>query len=371
MVNKTNIQWTDYTSNPMKYRDQDGRTVWGCVKVAPGCKNCYAEALAKRYGRGGPFDVKTMAALETFVDEKELKQLLSPRKTPPGSKVFVGDMTDIFGEWVPFEMLDRIFAVMALRPDVTFQVLTKRTEQMREYLSLDRLRKHPTESVWHNTRGQVSWAAQALDGPNGLVPWPLPNVWLGCSVEDQPTADERIPKLLATPAAVRFVSFEPALAEVRFERAGAHGVIYALTGERSVYRGPDGDEEPAAPYANGAKLDWVIVGGESGPGARPCDLAWIRSAVSQCKAAGVAVFVKQLGAKPEHSPIIHGFGADCGTLSLKLRDRHGGDPAEWPEDLRVREFPSWAGPPHGNSASTPIASLDRRMSGGSGFIWGG
>jgi protein gp37 len=147
-------------------------------------------------------------------------------------------------------------------------------------------------------------------------PWPLPNVWLGVSVEDQKTADERIPLLLKTPAAVRFVSYEPALGPVDFERW--------------VDRTTDG-----------SGIDWLIIGGESGPGARPCDIEWIRSAVRQCKAAGVAVFMKQLGAKPGKSiraPDSDHSGRDYWE-PIKLKSRKGGDPTEWPADLRVREFP--------------------------------
>jgi protein gp37 len=133
----------------------------------------------------------------------------------------------------------------------------------------------------------------------------LPNVWLGVSVENQQYADERIPLLLQTPAALRFISAEPLLGPL--------------------------DLQPAVRYA---PIDWVIVGGESGPGARPFDLAWARSIVQQCQAAGVACFVKQVGAKPvfEGTPVGVFEGYD-------YEDPKGGDPSEWPEDLRVREFP--------------------------------
>jgi protein gp37 len=145
-----------------------------------------------------------------------------------------------------------------------------------------------------------------------IVP-PLPNVWLGVSVENQATADERIPLLLQTPAAVRFLSCEPLLRLIEIRRPATMGA--PKTGER---------------------LDWVIVGGESGPEARPCDLAWVRSLVSQCQAASVPVFVKQLGARPTCD--------GCGDLiAIKgPQDRKGGDPDEWPPDLRVREYPTTA-----------------------------
>jgi hypothetical protein len=160
--------------------------------------------------------------------------------------------------------------------------------------------------------------------------WPLPNVWLGVSCEDQATADERIPVLLDTPAAVRFVSAEPLLGPVDLSHwlnipapevfeddpLAAHLMAEAIRdGQGDCRRG----------------IDWVIVGGESGPGARPFDLAWARALVGQCRDAGVACFVKQLGAQPQtRFDVLH------------LDDRKGGDPAEWPEDLRVRQFPTRA-----------------------------
>lgn len=221
-------------------------------------------------------------------------------------------MTDVFGEWVPFEYLDRLFAVFALRPDVVFQVLTKRPERMREYLTT------------RDTAGAVAITIREVAPDGGLAAmqamgthvlrdvvqrrWPLPNVWLGTSTENQRGVDIRVPELLATPAAVRFLSCEPLLGPL--------------------------DLTIRANLADG--LDWVVTGGESGPRARPCDLAWLRGIVEQCRAAGVACFVKQLGARPFTSDLGEQFG-DRGLGGLK--SRKGGDMEEWPEDLRVREMP--------------------------------
>jgi protein gp37 len=197
--------------------------------------------------------------------------------------------------------------------------------------------------------------------------WPLPNVWLGVSVEDQETADERIPVLLETPAAKRFVSYEPALGPVDFQQirntvgmAEGQDFIDALEGRCWVASGPDYyDTTPAD-----AQLDWIIVGGESGPGARPFDVAWARSTVEQCKAAGVACFVKQIGSRPRgwcrailealgpEYPPLEEYPADycdaweagegsCGDRRcVFLQSRKGDDPSEWPDDLRVQEFPA-------------------------------
>lgn len=323
-MNKTGIEWTDYTSNPVKFRDGDCNVVWGCVHASPGCQHCYAETLAKRYGRGGPFSVPTMNGLTPYLDDAELRRMLT-YKPASGKRCFVGDMTDIFGEWVPDELLDRLFAVMALRTDVTWQVLTKRAARMQAYCkTLGR----------HHEVDRVSLAAEAIlpTGPGfmwDLVDggWALPNVWLGVSVEDQERADERIPLLLQTPAAVRFISAEPLLGgiDIAKHRPGALG------------------------------LHWAIIGGESGGGARPCCIWWIENLIRQCHDAGISPFVKQVGSMPlvtaarlRHWEWRHIARPEDKRFTqhsdnfwrVHLTDRKGGATSEWPEALRVREFPA-------------------------------
>jgi protein gp37 len=213
---------------------------------------------------------------------------------------FVNSMSDLFHEDVAWSLIEQVFDTMQAAPQHTFQVLTKRAENMRRFAEY--------------------WAFHHSE--------PLPNVWLGVSVEDQPRADERIPLLLQTPAAVRFISAEPLLGPVDLD-PWLYRVRVRPGLACRAYRGEPNEE--IVP-----RLDWVIVGGESGPGARPTQVQWARSIVQQCAAARVPVFVKQLGAHP------HGDdGSDrpnVGNL-LHLRDRKGGDMAEWPADLRVREFP--------------------------------
>lgn len=318
MVKKTSIEWTTHSSNPIKYRDAAGKSVWGCVRKSPGCAHCYSADLAKRYGRGGAFTEAEMAGYECYIDEAELKQLLSVKRLPAGSKVFVGDMTDVFGEWVPFEFLDRLFAVFALRPDVVFQVLTKRPERMREYMG-ESLREYEP-GAWHVTRALVAGVAgRDYLGPGvwisrpSLMPWPLPNVWLGTSVENQRWADIRIPQLLATPAAVHWVSYEPALGPVDF-RTYFHESTCALQ--------HDWTDICTCSEPFEYRVGWVVCGGESGPKARPFDVAWARSVVEQCRAAGVAVFYKQ-GGKSNRCP--HSSKGGCQDCM--------------PADLRVREMP--------------------------------
>jgi protein gp37 len=378
MPAETKIEWTDFSSNPLKFRDAGGRVVWGCVKTSPGCARCYAEATAERWQRGGPFNARTMEGLTPFVDDKELRAILTSTKIA-GKRVFIGDMTDVFGEWVPFELLDRMFAAFALRPDVTFQILTKRAERMEEYFA-DR------------TARWKAWDTEAIRlAHNELcAPYPLDNLWLGVSVEDQTRADERIPMLLQTPAAVRFLSCEPLLGELDLGLSNATcdccprwpsrwvrltrpigselsflGISPAdCVADTGVYLAKSNKHGALSVHTPGGllgikprefeampSLDWIIVGGESGPGARPLDVEWIRSIVKQCQAAGVACFVKQLGAvihatdgidpldQFPGSPRSLRQGPTIDTAEIRLKSAKGGDPAEWPEDVRVREFP--------------------------------
>jgi protein gp37 len=227
-----------------------------------------------------------------------------------------------------FEEWDRRFAVMALTPRHTYQVLTKRPERMAEYLNSGR-------GGSRGRFGQIEQACLDYYDKAKATQWPLPNIWLGTSVENQAEADERIPHLVRCPAAVRFLSCDPLLGPV-----DVFGPIRDMK-LRDVEPDPRGD---------GRYLHWVIVGGESGPNARPCDIGWIRSIVKQCADAGVPCFVKQLGARPvldettngEDWPVGSRFTTRAGEpqgRSIILRDRKGGDPAEWPEDLRVRQWP--------------------------------
>jgi protein gp37 len=213
---------------------------------------------------------------ETRLNEAWLTQPLRWRRP---RRIFVCAHGDLFAESVPDEWIDRVFAVMALAPQHTFQVLTKRAKRMRKWASApDRLSRIAARAFFMEGEFQPQW--------------PLPNVWLGVSVEDQMRADERIPDLLATPAAVRFVSAEPLLGPIDFRRVSPNGVqlIDTLIGRSTT---PD--------YSGWPRLDWIIVGGESGPGARPMHPDWARAIRDQCAAAGVAFFFKQNG-EWQHMP---------------------------------------------------------------------
>jgi protein gp37 len=296
------IQWTEETWNPIA----------GCSMVSPGCTNCYAMLMAARLEAMGLKKYSGLTVIsggrpvwngEINFDERALVKPLTTKKP---TMYFVNSMSDLFHHGVTDDMIRSIFTVMALCPQHTFQVLTKRPERAKDFLN----NLPPRFDAAHIDRSFL----QNLSSIE--TRWPLPNVWLGTSCENQAAADARIPMLLRTNAAVRFVSCEPLLGPITFRWASWQPFV----------ENEDGD----CWYLDGLRrLDWIIVGGESGPGARPCHLQWIRELVEECAAAKVACFVKQLGAESVWSM--------AGTI--KLRDRKGGDPAEWPEDLRIRQMP--------------------------------
>lgn len=270
-MSATSIQWTDAVWNPIR----------GCSRVSPGCQNCYAERMAARFSADmwdGPQDavaVMTKAGPRwtgkvILVEDK----LNDPLHWKQPRRVFVNSMSDLFHERVKTKWLIKIFEVMVCANRHTFQVLTKRPERMLAFMS-----KYPGYAVG--------------------------NIWLGVSAENQETADERIPLLFQTPAAVRWVSAEPLLGPIDLR-----------------------------PYLEGYQkgkpaLDWVVVGGESGPGARKCDVArWLDPIVTACKEAGVSCFVKQMGAN-----------AWFGDGRLRFKDPKGGDPTQWAEHHKVRQLP--------------------------------
>jgi protein gp37 len=354
----SSIEWTDRTWNPLR----------GCSIVSPGCVNCYAMKFAHRFsGAGKPYEglTKQTKAGPQWTGKVKLVEdaLLEPLKWRKPQRVFVNSMSDLFHEGVSDEFIDRVFAVMSLASRHTFQILTKRPERMLKYLAPggEAFERIAELAMAHQYGGfDVETYFDARDAHDNLSGfWPLPNVWLGVSCEDQQRADERITLLLQTPAAVRFISAEPLLGPIQLhiptKTYGVDGCDHCCNGDRCddiTHR-----DRRSCKYCRGTgrarKLDWVIVGGESGPGARPCDVAWIRSIVQQCQAASVPVFVKQLGSVPvmdgeewaaiQYRPLLsarnskHGIG---GVVPLALRESKGGDPADWAQDLRVREFPA-------------------------------
>lgn len=294
----TAIEWTDATWNPTT----------GCDRVSPGCDNCYALTMAKRlksmgsakYQRDG--DPRTSGPGFGITEHPAVLNLPATWRKP--RRVFVNSTSDLFHGGVSDEFIAAVWAVMAATPQHTYQILTKRHARLRSLLSSDRFLVLPSEAGW----------TPEVDR------WPLPNVHLGVSVEDQGRADLRIPALLGTPAASRFLSCEPLLGPTDLSRWLDTPLVCGCG------VAPDGAPDwtggccAACMLPEPSGISWVIVGGESGRGARPMDLAWARSLVAQCATAGVPCFVKQLGT------VWSGAGK-------------GGDMDVWPEDLRVREFP--------------------------------
>jgi len=353
MAQATSIEWATDVWNP----------VAGCDLVSPGCTNCYAMRMAARLEAMGQAKYAGLTekvngnAVWTGRINLDHASLAAPLSWKKPRRVFVNSMSDLFHEGVPFDYVDQVFAVMSLCPQHTFQVLTKRPGRMEEYFSgrtwgdviaavRDPDAREPwvrqftahyaLDDVFAGTReGATGYFDPPLAGPRMPQQWPLPNVWLGVSVEDQKRADERIPVLLDCPAIVRFLSVEPLLGPVDLKLnaywnpLGRNSSLHL----NSVTHRRDG-------------IGWVIVGGESGPGARPFHPEWALSLVDQCHTFGprrqVACFVKQLGSNvviakgetpwgPPHNQTVAG--------RVFLKDKKGGDMAEWPENLRVREFP--------------------------------
>ncbi len=263
VADKTAIEWTDATWNP----------VTGCTKVSPGCDHCYAETFAERW-RGTPGHPYANGFDLTLRPER----LDQPMRWKRPRRIFVNSMSDLFHDGIPDDYIAKVFAVMALSPQHTFQVLTKRHGRMRSLLT------NPDFRTW------VALSALEFHDVVLSAAWPLPNVWLGVSVENQQWADIRIPALLDTPAAVRWLSCEPLLGPVSLK---AHWL------------------RPTFPSAS---VGWVVVGGESGPGARPMHPAWARYLCVQCTSAGVPFLFKQWGAWVPEYAWLHGDSAPAAFL---------------------------------------------------------
>lgn len=295
MTDRSAIEWTQATWNP----------VTGCDRISPACDHCYALTLAKRLKAMGQPHYQTDGHPRTsgpgFGVATHPEALTVPLGWRRPRLIFVNSMSDLFHARVPDVFIAQVFAVMATAGHHTFQVLTKRPGRMVRLLNGDAFPK------------EVFDLAAARYGADVLT-WPMPNLWVGTSVETQRYADQRIPKLLATPAAIRFLSCEPLLGplDLRPWLPPARQAVAAFAHQLRRAGG-----RPT--------IDWVIAGGESGPGARPMRLDWVRGLRDQCQAAGVAFFCKQLGS--------------CWARNHRA-DPKGGDPARWPEDLRVRAFPA-------------------------------
>ena len=356
MAENSKIQWTHHTFNPWR----------GCTKVSPGCANCYAEALAERnpkvLGVWGPNGTRVVASEAQWREPLKWNRMAaegtcyhchgkSTRDTPGKctvcdgkgrigpyrARVFCASLADVFEDWKG-PMVNSKGERLVVGPHGEWIGISKGAQE-----SLARGELQQTETGWLTMDDvrerlmflirdtpELDWLFLTKRPENILGTWgridvcdveaTFPNLWIGTTVENRRHGVPRIDHLRATPAAVRFLSVEPLLEDL--------GTL-DLTG-----------------------IHWMIVGGESGHGSRPFDLAWARSIVAQCKAADVPVFVKQLGAViharniidpldqfPSNAVRAFKSGPDEDTVELNLIDRKGGDPAAWPADLRVREFP--------------------------------
>lgn len=351
MGDQSRIEWTDATWNPTR----------GCSKVSEGCRNCYAMRQAIRQsGPGRAYEglVRSVPGKgPQWTGEVRLAEnaLQLPLSWHESRRVFVDSMSDLFHEQIEEAWIDRVFAIMALCPHHTFQILTKRPERAAWYLGeRDRWYRNLLPKWAHPVQRVIESmiATQVTPEDAGLWSWPLPNVWIGTSVEDQAAANERIPHLLRAPAAVRFLSCEPLLGPV--DLIGAFEVAYPGGGVRSIMSG----------YARMPRIDWVIAGGESGPGARRFDVGWARLLRDQCHASNIPFFLKQMGRYPfdandqgfdgdvTEEPSAWPTGTELGAhyepqyqgelapLVLISDRRKGGDPGAWPSDLRIRDFPN-------------------------------
>jgi protein gp37 len=331
MGDSTGISWTDATWNPVR----------GCSRVSEGCRNCYAERVAARFsGPGQPYDglVSIRAARPLLGDDSRHlssmarakwngnvrfipEHLADPLRWRRPRRIFVNSMSDLFHENLDDDVIDRVFAVMLLAPHHTFQILTKRAARLRSYFDDSELYERVVAAADELRR---QWPRLNQIGISNPATNPASWIWIGVSVENQAAADERIPDLLRTPAAVRFLSCEPLLGAIdldprigRIDHCGSCGAenhpqkpdrcpvcahencLTSTWGDeqhqllRDGERYSDDSDDSDEPFRNGPELHWVIAGCESGPGARHCDVAWLRSLRDQCASAGVPYFLKQ------------------------------------------------------------------------------
>lgn len=281
-MTKSSIEWTHKTWNP----------VTGCTKVSQGCKHCYAEREWTRLCK----NPKAIQFGRAFTDVQcHPERLTAPLHWRKPRRIFVNSMSDLFHESVQDAFIAQVWAVMDACPQHTFQILTKRPARMRDWCQR-------VDSGCEALARDFLGVADPTGRDHEYNNYPLPNVWLGVSVEDQATADERVPLLLQTPAAVRWISAEPLLGKIDIDR----WLEFVI--------------DPPNCLDSTHPVDWVVVGGESGPHARPMHPDWVRSLRDQCGSAGVKFFFKQWGEWAPANPVA---GLDAPNRSwVNLDDEH-------------------------------------------------
>lgn len=363
MAENSKIEWTDRTWNP----------VAGCTWASPGCDHCYAAKMTRRLEAMGQSAYSGLTTRKHFNGEIRTlpDKLTDPLLWKKPRRVFVNSMSDLFHKDVPAAFVADVFATAYEAQWHTFQILTKRAERMADIMLNSRLPWAVAAIVWRRL-SETNPEKAAVLTPAEITQdvmdnWPLRNVWLGVSVEDQERADDRIPHLLKTPATVRFLSVEPLIGRVNLVDSIGRAMLAELGLKTTV---------GVRSFSGRWPIDWVIVGGESGHGARPCEAAWVRAIKSQCAAAAVPCFVKQMGAYvvdrndagfeaemwtiaegpdagqpveinawPSPVDVEHDLGGtrdgyQGAPVRVHLKNKKGGDWNEWPADLRVRQFPN-------------------------------
>jgi protein gp37 len=326
IMGNTSIEWTDKTWSPIRVRVKSNarriaidngftslipiteqmvdRVGPHCERVSPGCANCYAATNNRRRlpsnGTGLPYDRRSRDLVEPFVDERIL---LEPLKWKEPKRIFVENQSDLYGDWVTDEMIDQVEAVMALSPRHTFQVLTKRPERMGRHAFREDRYDRLLEAANRIRAERRELCGIPISNP---TQFPMRNVHRGTSCEDQKAADDRIPWLLQTPAAIRFVSAEPLLGEISFKRIRMPEALFGFVDINALTA--DTYRHAQLVRFGGPRIDWVIVGSESGPGARPMDEDWVRGIRDECTAAGVPFFYKQktVAGKKQPTPVLDG-----------------------------------------------------------------
>ena len=304
-MGKTSIEWSADSVNPLIAFNVDEKRGWFCEKIAAGCKNCYAERMNQWRGNGVRYAADQAAKVTMKLDEKLLRKIAGFKKP---RKIFPCDMTDLFGRWVPDEWIDAVLAAFYGLPErFEIQFLTKRAARMQEYMAApDRRQKVLKAGFGLGLRWALAGTQSLVESP---AAWPPPHFQFGVSVACQEDVEIQIPAMLRTPAALRWVSYEPAI--------GPADIFKYLSPMCPFSKDEHKRHQNGNLICDYRKIDWVVCGSESGPGRRPWKLEWFEKVVQDCTEAGVPVFVKQL--------------TDASGYRIPFE--------QWPTNLQVRQFP--------------------------------